>query len=153
MSRAAGLLTGNPLMFCDLERFNIISEQQIRTISEQIHNCNPLRKTGLGIRITSRVLGKFRSCYTLPISRMLTVNASFKMYSVRRSSRDGMYQRDSTKRVGESTAWYSSFRQFRAAYLNYLKGNDWCLSPEQSIALDTENMTEPKQSCRRSFLR
>lgn len=46
---------------------------------------------------------------------------------------------------GESTAWYASFWQFCAAYLNYLKGDDWCLSPEQSIALHTENMTVPKQ--------
>ncbi|MDA9004159.1 Fic family protein [bacterium] len=46
---------------------------------------------------------------------------------------------------GESTAWYTSFWPFSAAYLNYLKGDDWCLSPEQSIALHTENMTVPKQ--------
>lgn len=46
---------------------------------------------------------------------------------------------------GESTAWYASFWQFCAAYHNYLKGDDWCLSPEQSIALHTENMTVPKQ--------
>ncbi|PJE55590.1 Fic family protein [Marinomonas sp. BSi20584] len=46
---------------------------------------------------------------------------------------------------GESTAWYASFWQFCAAYLNYLKGDDWCLSPEQSIALHSENMTVPKQ--------
>lgn len=37
--------------------------------------------------------------------------------------------------LGESTAWYASFWQFCAAYLNHLKGQDWCLSPEQSIAL------------------
>lgn len=46
---------------------------------------------------------------------------------------------------GDSTAWYSSFWQFCAAYLNHLKGEDWCLSPEQSIALHIENMTVPKQ--------
>ena len=46
---------------------------------------------------------------------------------------------------GESTAWYASFWLFCAAYLNYLKGDDWCLSPEQSIALHTENMTVPRQ--------
>ncbi|PWQ93503.1 Fic family protein [Leucothrix arctica] len=47
--------------------------------------------------------------------------------------------------LGESTAWYASFWQFCAAYLNHLKGENWCLSPEQSIALHTENMTVPKQ--------
>lgn len=46
---------------------------------------------------------------------------------------------------GESTAWYASFWQFCAAYLNHLKGDDWCLSPEQSIALHAENTTVPKQ--------
>lgn len=46
---------------------------------------------------------------------------------------------------GESTAWYASFWQFCAAYLNHLKGDDWCLSPEQSIALHTENISVPKQ--------
>lgn len=46
---------------------------------------------------------------------------------------------------GESTAWYASFWQFCAAYLNHLKGDDWCVSPEQSIALHTENMTVPQQ--------
>ena len=49
---------------------------------------------------------------------------------------------------GESTAWYASFWQFCAAYLNHLKGDDWCLSPEQSLALHTENMTVPKPRCR-----
>jgi fido (protein-threonine AMPylation protein) len=46
---------------------------------------------------------------------------------------------------GESTAWYASFWQFCAAYLQHLKGPDWCLSPEQSIAIHAENWTVPKQ--------
>jgi len=46
---------------------------------------------------------------------------------------------------GESTAWYSSFWPFCAAYLQHLKGNDWCLSPEQSLSLHAENWTVPKQ--------
>ena len=50
---------------------------------------------------------------------------------------------DETK--GESTAWYASFWQFCAAYLNHLKGDDWCLSPEQSIALHAENWAVPQQ--------
>ena len=47
--------------------------------------------------------------------------------------------------AGDSTAWYASFWQFCAAYLNHLKGDDWCLSPEQSVALHVENWTVPKQ--------
>ncbi len=46
---------------------------------------------------------------------------------------------------GESTAWYTSFWPFCAAYLQHLKGNNWCLSPEQSLSLHAENWTVPKQ--------
>ncbi|HKK18291.1 MAG TPA: Fic family protein [Opitutales bacterium] len=51
---------------------------------------------------------------------------------------------------GESTAWYASFWEFCAAYLESLKGADWSLSPEQSIALLAENWTVPKQLLVRS---
>lgn len=47
--------------------------------------------------------------------------------------------------AGESTAWYASFWQFCSAYLDHLKGKDWCLSPEQSLSLHAENWTVPKQ--------
>ncbi len=46
---------------------------------------------------------------------------------------------------GESTAWYASFWRFCADYLNHLKNDAWCLSPEQSIALHAENWTVPRQ--------
>ena len=51
---------------------------------------------------------------------------------------------------GRSTAWYTSFWQFCAAYLRHLKGDDWCLSPEQSIMLYAENWTVPRQLLVRS---
>jgi len=47
--------------------------------------------------------------------------------------------------TGDSTAWYASFWKFCADYLQHLKGDDWCLSPEQSLALHAENWTVPKQ--------
>jgi hypothetical protein len=47
--------------------------------------------------------------------------------------------------AGESTTWYASYWQFCSAYLQKQKGDDWCLSPEQSISLHTENLTVPKQ--------
>jgi len=47
--------------------------------------------------------------------------------------------------AGESTAWYAAFWPFCAAYLQHLKGEDWCLSPEQSLSLHTENWTVPRQ--------
>lgn len=50
----------------------------------------------------------------------------------------------------ESTAWSASFWRFCAAYLNHLKGNDWCLSPEQSIALHAGNRAVPRQLLVRS---
>jgi len=47
--------------------------------------------------------------------------------------------------AGESTTWYASYWQFCSAYLREQKGDDWCLSPEQSISLHAENLTVPKQ--------
>lgn len=47
--------------------------------------------------------------------------------------------------TGESTAWYASFWDFCADYLNYLRKNDWCLSPEQSLLIHVDNWTIPKQ--------
>lgn len=52
--------------------------------------------------------------------------------------------------AGASTAWYASYWQFCAAHLRALKGDDWCVSPEQSIALHAENWTVPKQLLVRS---
>lgn len=46
---------------------------------------------------------------------------------------------------GESTAWYASFWDFCAAYLNYRFGKEWCLSPEQSVLIHAENWTVPQQ--------
>ena len=46
---------------------------------------------------------------------------------------------------GESTAWYASFWAFCSAYLTERFGEDWCLSPEQSLALHTGNWTVPRQ--------
>jgi hypothetical protein len=46
---------------------------------------------------------------------------------------------------GESTAWYASFWTFCASYLENLKSEDWCISPEQSISLHVGNWAVPKQ--------
>lgn len=46
---------------------------------------------------------------------------------------------------GESTSWYACFWDFCASYLESRFGEDWCLSPEQSLALHTGNMTVPGQ--------
>ena len=47
--------------------------------------------------------------------------------------------------TGESTSWYASFWDFCASYMTSRFGEDWCLSPEQSLALHTGNMTVPKR--------
>ena len=44
---------------------------------------------------------------------------------------------------GDSTAWYSSFWDFCAAYLSARFGAEWCLSPEQSLSLLAGNRTVP----------
>jgi fido (protein-threonine AMPylation protein) len=52
--------------------------------------------------------------------------------------------------TGESTAWYASYWQFCATYLQQRFGMDWCLSPEQSLSLHAENWTVPGQLLVRS---
>lgn len=52
--------------------------------------------------------------------------------------------------VGESTAWYTSFWDFCAAYLGERFGRVWCLSPEQSLSFHAGNRTVPRQLLVRS---
>ena len=47
--------------------------------------------------------------------------------------------------AGDSTPWYASFWDFCAAYLNERFGNEWCLSPEQSLLLHAGNRAVPAQ--------
>ena len=47
--------------------------------------------------------------------------------------------------AGDSTPWYASFWDFSAAYLNERFGNEWCLSPEQSLLLHAGNRAVPAQ--------
>lgn len=47
--------------------------------------------------------------------------------------------------AGESTAWYASFWPFCASYLESRFGEDWSLSPEQSLSLHAGNWTVPAQ--------
>ena len=51
----------------------------------------------------------------------------------------------SDQRAGESSAWYASYWRFCAAYLRQRFAEDWCLSPEQSLALHVGNRTVPRQ--------
>lgn len=45
--------------------------------------------------------------------------------------------------TGESTAWYTSFWQFCAQYLSDRFGEDWSLSPEQSLIIHAGDTTVP----------
>ena len=47
--------------------------------------------------------------------------------------------------AGESTAWYASFWGFCADYLHSRFGNNWCLSPEQSLSIHSGNWNVPAQ--------
>ena len=47
--------------------------------------------------------------------------------------------------AGESTAWYASFWDFCASYLNERFDGEWCLSPEQSLLIHAGNRTVPRQ--------
>jgi hypothetical protein len=54
------------------------------------------------------------------------------------------------ERPGDSTSWYTSYWEFISDYLNDRFGDDWCVSPEQSISLHCENRTVPVQILVRS---
>jgi len=49
------------------------------------------------------------------------------------------------ERAGDTTAWYASFWDFCVAYLKARFGDDWCLSPEQSLSLHGGNRAVPTQ--------
>lgn len=53
-------------------------------------------------------------------------------------------------KAGETTAWYASFWDFCAAYLEERFGKKWCLSPEQSLFLHVGKRTVPVQLVVRS---
>jgi len=48
-------------------------------------------------------------------------------------------------RAGDSTPWYASFWEFCTRYCNDRFGNEWHLSPEQSLLLHAENTVIPTQ--------
>lgn len=52
--------------------------------------------------------------------------------------------------TGESTSWYASFWSFCSGYLEAKFGNEWCLSPEQSLAIHSGNWSVPTQLLVRS---
>jgi hypothetical protein len=47
--------------------------------------------------------------------------------------------------AGDSTTWYVAFWDFCAAYLTERFDNDWCLTAEQSLSLQSGDWTVPKQ--------
>ena len=49
------------------------------------------------------------------------------------------------ERPGDTTPWYSAFWEFSADYAHDRFGDQWCLSPEQSILLHVGNRTVPHQ--------
>lgn len=51
---------------------------------------------------------------------------------------------------GETTAWFSSFWFFVADYLSDRFGDEWCLSPEQSLSFQVGNRVVPVQLVVRS---
>jgi hypothetical protein len=52
--------------------------------------------------------------------------------------------------TGESTFWFTSFWTFCAKYFAGRFGHEWCLSPEQSVAIHAGNWTIPVQLLVRS---
>lgn len=51
---------------------------------------------------------------------------------------------------GETTAWYSSYWNFVAVFLERKYGDNWCLSADQSLLLHAANQSAPQQLLVRS---
>lgn len=51
---------------------------------------------------------------------------------------------------GDSTAWYSNYWDFSVQFLNDRLGQNWCISPEQSLLLHSGNTAVPSQMIIRS---
>lgn len=51
----------------------------------------------------------------------------------------------STAQAGDTAPWYASFWEFCGRYCDDRFGEEWHLSPEQSLLLDAENTVIPKQ--------
>ena len=56
----------------------------------------------------------------------------------------------STEQQGDSTSWYASYWHFCARYLADRYGENYCISPEQSLQIHSGNWTVPKQLIIRS---
>lgn len=56
----------------------------------------------------------------------------------------------SDEQPGDSTSWYASYWQFCAEYLNDMYGEDYFISPEQSLLFHSGNRTVPLQLIIRS---
>ncbi|HPE74773.1 MAG TPA: Fic family protein [Draconibacterium sp.] len=54
------------------------------------------------------------------------------------------------EKKGDTTSWYMSFWDFASMYLNERFGEEWCLSPDQSLLLHSGNRIIPKQLLVRS---
>lgn len=54
------------------------------------------------------------------------------------------------ERAGDTTSWYTAYWQFCEVYLNDKFGEDWCISPEQSITIHSGNWSIPEQLIIRS---
>lgn len=55
-----------------------------------------------------------------------------------------------TTTQGDTTPWYTSYWNFIAVYANSRFGNNWCLSPETSLAIHSGNWAVPTQIVIRS---
>ena len=103
----------------------------------------------------NKLAASLKACYTLQAKGQIAIRSSDLTRTYRkRLCRNGFLQEitkcwqiptrpDET--AAQSTAWFSAFSQFCSAYLKQLKGDDWCLSPEQSLSLHAENWAVRRQ--------
>ncbi|TVQ01840.1 MAG: cell filamentation protein Fic [Balneolaceae bacterium] len=77
-------------------------------------------------------------------------NRLLKNGFIRRVMKGWYIPADPGEKPGSSTLWYTSFWGFCSKYLNHRFGNQWCISPEQSLSYQVGNRKVPRQLIVRS---
>ncbi|MGB0372102.1 MAG: Fic family protein [Opitutales bacterium] len=102
-------------------------------LAKSLDALRDLQKQGHGLAIRSKDLSR--------TNRERLLNSGF----IREVMKGWYFPVNPHEKTGESTSWYAAFWPFCAAYLRERFGEDWCLSPEQSLSLHAGNTTVPSQ--------
>ncbi|TFF34536.1 Fic family protein [Mucilaginibacter psychrotolerans] len=106
-------------------------------LAEALHSLKKLQDTGEVALHTSELPNEHRK---------LLVKQGF----LKEISKGWYIPADPQQNPGDSTAWYSSYWEFFAKFLENRYGSDWSISPEQSLLIHAGNWSVPTQLIVRS---